>query len=453
MPISNTSYNRRFQPELAFVSRMLDAGIILLSLFLLRNYFQVEPNNQQLYILPALLAIIFYFLAAETFSLYHSFRLSTQSGIARKIILSWGTAILSLFSIALATKSSTDYSRLTMGCWFILCPVALILGHLSLQSILRRVRSQEKNLHSYAILGDSESTKNIPEKISQLPWAGLRLVGLYDNLPLLLSDLKSQSIDYVFLNYGSHEQSKIMSAISALNDSTASIYLIPDLLLSDLLGSRWIMLGDTPLIAINDHPFYGGWWVLKKIEDLVLALLILLLIFPLMLLIAVIIKLSSPGPILFKQRRQGLNGEVIKVYKFRTMTSLDDGDVVVQATKADVRITRVGKFLRRHSLDELPQFFNVLQGSMSIVGPRPHALVHNDHYRQLIDGYMQRHKVKPGITGWAQVNGLRGQTDTIEKMKDRIDYDLYYINHWSIGLDLKIIFLTILNILTGKIAY
>lgn len=438
---------------MAFVSRMLDAGIILLSLFFLRNYFQIEPTNRQLYVLPALLAIIFYFLAAESFSLYRSFRLATQSEIAKKIILSWGTTTLLLFFIALATKTSTEYSRRAMGSWFILCPILLILGHFCLQSILRRVRSQEKNQHSYAILGDSDSTKSLPEKIGQLPWAGLRLVGLYDNLPKLLADLKTQSIDYVFLNYGSHEQPKIVSAISALNDSTASIYLIPDLLLSDLLGSRWIMLGNTPLIVINDHPFYGGWWALKKIEDLVLASLILLIISPVMLLIAILIKLSSPGPILFKQRRHGLNGEVIKVYKFRTMTALDDGDVVVQATKEDARVTRVGKFLRRYSLDELPQFFNVLQGSMSIVGPRPHALVHNEHYRQLIDGYMQRHKVKPGITGWAQVNGLRGETDTIEKMKGRIDFDLYYINHWSIGLDLKIIFLTILNGFSGKTAY
>jgi putative colanic acid biosynthesis UDP-glucose lipid carrier transferase len=255
------------------------------------------------------------------------------------------------------------------------------------------------------------------------------------------------------LCYDSHEQDKIIAAIHALNNSTASIYLVPDLLLSDLHGSRWIMLGDTPLIVINDHPFYGGRWVLKKSEDLILGLLIFTLILPLMLLIAIAVKLSSPGPILFKQRRHGLNGEVIKVLKFRTMTSLDDGDIVIQATEQDPRVTKVGKFLRQYSLDELPQFINVLKGEMSIVGPRPHALAHNEHYRQLIGSYMQRHKVKPGITGWAQAHGLRGETDTIEKMKKRVDYDLYYINHWSIGLDLKIIFLTIINGFKSKSAY
>ena len=172
-----------------------------------------------------------------------------------------------------------------------------------------------------------------------------------------------------------------------------------------------------------------------------------------MILIAIGIKLSSPGPILFKQRRYGLNGETIWVLKFRTMTTQDDGEVVVQATKEDQRVTPLGKFLRRTSLDELPQFFNVLQGSMSIVGPRPHAISHNEHYRKLINGYMQRHKVKPGITGWAQVNGLRGETDTLDKMKLRIDYDLYYINHWSIWLDLKIIVMTVVSGFTGKSAY
>jgi putative colanic acid biosynthesis UDP-glucose lipid carrier transferase len=207
------------------------------------------------------------------------------------------------------------------------------------------------------------------------------------------------------------------------------------------------------MITINDHPFYGGLWALKKIEDLILGSLIFILILPLMLVIAIAVKLSSRGPILFKQRRYGLNGEIIQVLKFRTMTTQDDGAIVVQASKGDPRITPLGRFLRRTSLDELPQFVNVLQGTMSIVGPRPHAISHNEQYRQLIQGYMLRHKVKPGITGWAQVNGLRGETETVDKMKARVDYDLYYINHWSIWLDLKIIFLTIINGFTGKTAY
>jgi putative colanic acid biosynthesis UDP-glucose lipid carrier transferase len=453
MPISTHSQARGFQVELAYLNRILDAAIIWFSLYLLRQYFQIESDKQAIYVLPALLAIIIYFLAAELFTLYRLVRLTSLGEITKKIVVIWAVVTLVLLLIAVATKSSTDYSRLTIGSWLILCPVALITSHLMLFKLFHHLSNQRNNLHSYAILGEGQAIHTLPEKIAQAPWARFRLAGTFTNLPVLLEELKINPVDYVFLSYGSHEQQKIISAIRALEDSTASIYLVPDLLLSDLLGSRWIMLGDTPLVVINDHPFYGGWWALKKIEDLVLGSLILLLTLPLMAVIAIVIKLSSPGPVLFKQRRHGLNGEVIKIFKFRTMTSLEDGDVIVQATQQDTRITKIGKFLRRHSLDELPQFFNVLEGTMSIVGPRPHALAHNEHYRQLISGYMQRHKVKPGITGWAQAHGLRGETETVDKMQKRVEYDLYYINHWSIGLDLKIILLTIFNGFKGKTAY
>lgn len=452
MPINN-NHPRGFQIELAHINRVLDGSIIWFILYVLRYYFQIESVNQQLYILPALLAIIFYFLVGELFSLYQLFRLTSLSEITKKILLIWAIVSLSLVLIALITKSTTDYSRLTIGWWLTLCPIFLILSHLGIYKLFNHLSSQKNYFRSYVILGNDELAVNLPKKIEQAPGARFRLAGTFNNLSATLNALSAQAIDYVFLCYDSHEQDKIIAAIKALNNSTASIYLVPDLLLSDLHGSRWIMLGDTPLIVINDHPFYGGQWVLKKLEDLIFGLLIFILILPLMLMIATIVKLSSPGPVLFKQRRHGLNGEVIKVLKFRTMTTLDDGDVVIQATERDARVTKVGKFLRQHSLDELPQFINVLKGDMSIVGPRPHALAHNEHYRQLIGSYMQRHKVKPGITGWAQVHGLRGETDTIEKMKMRVDYDLYYINHWSIGLDIKIIFLTIINGFKGESAY
>ena len=181
----------------------------------------------------------------------------------------------------------------------------------------------------------------------------------------------------------------------------------------------------------------------KRISDVVLGTIILILISPLLLAVAIGVKLSSPGPVIFRQRRNGLDGDEIVVYKFRSMTSQDNGAVVQQATKNDPRITPFGAFIRRTSLDELPQFFNVLQGSMSIVGPRPHAVAHNEQYRRLIKAYMVRHKVKPGITGWAQVNGHRGETETIEKMQARVEYDLEYLRNWSLGLDLQIIVRTI----------
>jgi putative colanic acid biosynthesis UDP-glucose lipid carrier transferase len=212
-------------------------------------------------------------------------------------------------------------------------------------------------------------------------------------------------------------------------------------------------IGGVPVVAVCETPFYGLSGLIKRASDIVLASAALVLILPVMLAIAIGIKATSPGPVLFTQRRYGLDGREIIVYKFRTMTVLEDGNVVRQATRDDSRVTRFGAFLRRYSLDELPQFVNVLQGRMSVVGPRPHAVAHNEMYRKLIKGYMIRHKVKPGITGWAQVNGLRGETDTLEKMRARIEYDLSYLRNWSLQLDLQIVLKTALVVLRTQNAY
>jgi putative colanic acid biosynthesis UDP-glucose lipid carrier transferase len=212
-------------------------------------------------------------------------------------------------------------------------------------------------------------------------------------------------------------------------------------------------MNGVPIVGICETPFTGTNQLVKRVSDVVLASIIVVLISPLLLLIAIGVKLSSPGPVIFKQRRNGLDGGEIIVYKFRSMTTLDNGPVVRQATRNDQRITPFGAFLRRTSLDELPQFFNVLQGTMSIVGPRPHAVTHNKEYRQIIKAYMVRHKVKPGITGWAQVNGHRGETDTIEKMRTRVEYDLEYLRNWSLGLDLRIIAGTVRLLFFDRHAY
>ena len=213
--------------------------------------------------------------------------------------------------------------------------------------------------------------------------------------------------------------------------------------LTDLIQSRIDEIGDIPVVAVRETPFNGTNGLVKRSTDIIFTLLILLIISPILLIVALGVKLSSPGPLIFKQKRYGLNGEEIVVYKFRSMTTIDNGDNVVQATKNDQRVTSFGKFIRKTSLDELPQFFNVLQGGMSIVGPRPHAVAHNEMYRKLIKGYMIRHKVKPGITGWAQVNGLRGETEVLEKMQARVDYDIAYLRNWSPGLDIYIILKTV----------
>jgi len=220
-----------------------------------------------------------------------------------------------------------------------------------------------------------------------------------------------------------------------------------------LMQTRFDYIGNLPVVAMNESPFVGVDGVVKNVSDFMLAVLIIILLSPLMACIALAVKITSPGPVIFKQRRYGLNGEEITVYKFRSMTVTEDGAKIEQAKQNDQRFTKIGGFLRRTSLDELPQFFNVLQGRMSIVGPRPHAVAHNELYRKLIKGYMLRHKAKPGITGWAQVNGWRGETEVLEKMKARIEHDLYYLKHWSIWLDLWIIFKTAWIVLRKDNAY
>jgi putative colanic acid biosynthesis UDP-glucose lipid carrier transferase len=212
-------------------------------------------------------------------------------------------------------------------------------------------------------------------------------------------------------------------------------------------------MGGVPVVGLMVEPFTGINGFIKRASDVVISALILALVSPVMLGLAIGVKLSSPGPVIFRQRRIGLDGEVIDVYKFRSMRAEDDGPVVVQATRGDPRITPFGAFIRRTSLDELPQFVNVLQGHMSIVGPRPHAVAHNEQYRKQVKAYMARHKCKPGITGWAQVNGLRGETDTLDKMAARVEYDLEYLRNWSLGLDLMIIARTVKLVFFDRGAY
>jgi len=256
---------------------------------------------------------------------------------------------------------------------------------------------------------------------------------------------------YITLPLGS--QPRIVALLEQLQGTTASLFFVPDVFGISIIQGRLQDMNGVPVVGICETPFTGTNELVKRMSDLILGTLILILISPLLLVIAIGIKLSSPGPVIFKQRRNGLDGDEIVVYKFRSMTTVEDGPVVRQARRNDPRITPFGAFLRRSSLDELPQFINVLQGTMSIVGPRPHAVTHNAEYRQIIKAYMVRHKVKPGITGWAQVNGQRGETDTVEKMRTRVEYDLEYLRNWSLGLDLRIIATTVRLLFFDRHAY
>lgn len=273
------------------------------------------------------------------------------------------------------------------------------------------------------------------------------------SLEELVKQARMGQIDRVYITLPMRSEARIKWLVSQLSDTTVSVYIVPDVFVFELLHARSQNINGVPTISIFDSPMIGANSVIKRLEDIVLSSIIICLITVPMLVISIFVKLSSPGPIFFRQKRYGIDGRPIEVLKFRSMRVMENGADVVQATRGDNRITPIGAFLRRTSLDELPQFINVLLGDMSIVGPRPHAVAHNEQYRGQINSYMLRHKVKPGITGWAQVNGWRGETDTLDKMQKRVEHDLAYIHNWSLWWDLKIVFLTVFKGFIHKNAY
>jgi undecaprenyl-phosphate glucose phosphotransferase len=450
--------------ELAILHRILDMATILAVLWLCATLYGVTLGLY--YELAAAAAVVAFLFFAESQALYESWRAQSIGNEAWKILSVWTLTCFTLLAFWFLSKSSIYVSRVTVVGWMVTTPFMLTLERVLLRYTLRHFRRLGLNWRAAAIVGSGRSASQLIDAINASPWMGLRIEGVYDNaewsreqgvddrgIEVLLQRVREQAVDSVYICYPMMQEESIRRLVEQLADSTASVHVVPDVFVSDLLRARWTTLGGIPVVSVFDSTMYGANMFLKRLEDVLVGGLILLLISPLLCALALAVKFSSPGPVLFKQRRYGLNGEVIEVWKFRSMSVLEDGAVVPQARKNDPRVTKLGAFLRRTSLDELPQFFNVLQGQMSIVGPRPHAVAHNEEYRKLIHGYMLRHMVKPGITGWAQVNGWRGETDTTEKMAMRVKYDLDYINNWTIWFDLKIIALTIFRGMRGKNAY
>jgi putative colanic acid biosynthesis UDP-glucose lipid carrier transferase len=392
------------------------------------------------------------------------------SALAADVLTGWVVVVGLLLLIGWATRTLGSFDPRVLVAWALATPVLLFAGRLAMPVVLPLLMSAEGVQRVAVIAGEGDLGRKLAERIRSAPFIGIRVAGFFDDrsserlggveqdevlgsLGELADYVKTHRVDLIYLTLPMASQPRIMRLLEELRDTTASIYFAPDIFLFDLIQARMDAIGGVPVLAVCETPFYGLNGVVKRASDIVIALAALVLVMPVMLAIAVAIKLTSPGPVLFRQRRYGLDGREIVVYKFRTMTVLEDGGVIRQATRDDERVTQVGAFLRKYSLDELPQFVNVLQGRMSVVGPRPHAVAHNEMYRKLIRGYMIRHKVKPGITGWAQVNGLRGETDTLEKMRSRIEYDLSYLRNWSLQLDLQIVLKTILVVLRSPDAY
>ncbi|HBT8099465.1 TPA: undecaprenyl-phosphate glucose phosphotransferase, partial [Klebsiella pneumoniae] len=397
---------------------------------------------------------------------YRSWRGVKISTELKIIIQNWTLSIVFTSGI-LSFLAGNDLEIEFFFCWYIIVSLFLIVSRFSIRALMNVIRKLGYNTRIVALAGNIPVGINLMKSFAEEPWLGLKVKGIYCDCPPtnsiglpysgkyedLICEARKGEIDRIYIAMDMQDDKKLKKLVKGLADTTCSVLLIPDIFTFNILQSRTEEVNGVPVVPLFDTPLNGINSVLKRLEDIVLSLIILILISPVLIVIACIVKYSSKGPILFRQTRYGMDGKSIQVWKFRTMVVQENGNVVTQAVRGDVRVTNVGRFLRRTSLDELPQFFNVLFGSMSIVGPRPHAVAHNEQYRTLIEGYMLRHKVKPGITGLAQIKGWRGETDTLEKMQKRVEYDLEYIREWSLWLDLKIIFLTVFKGFVNKSAY
>ncbi len=451
--------DRHISSELIY--RITDILVILFILFLgapYTNFYNVEG-----YLVAGLSAVVIFGLVGRFTDIYTSWSGRPLSDEAIRVTLAWILTFMSLVFIAFITKTSEQFSRVVLVAWLIATPVLLISARFILRQIFSRLRKMGVNNRTVAIVGMTRNGLNFAKDLESKPEFGYKVAGFYDDredrihkdvlnhyqnlgdFDDMIKSARNGEWDQIYIALPVEARKRMLRLLDQLSDSATPVRLLPDFFTTNLLKSKFIEIADNPVLCIYDSPFSADHAFIKRVEDLLVGSIILTLISPILVAIAIAVKVTSKGPVLFKQTRYGQKGEKIRVWKFRSMTVCEDGDTVTQATRGDSRYTKIGAFLRRTSLDELPQFFNVLQGTMSIVGPRPHAVAHNEQYRQIIPGYMLRHLVKPGITGWAQVNGWRGETNTIHKMRKRIEFDLW--------LDMKIIFLTIFRGFNDKNAY
>lgn len=460
------------QSRIGIVQRLLDVctigGSLYVSQWLAGQYLSEQTS------LAAATTVIIYLLVSEFLAVYRAEHRRCPNTDLVQVIISWSITLLCLSLISFFTRSGVHFARSSIFAWIILTAAAL--GFIRMVSLIVTefwFRSGF-SISRCAIAGLNPLGIQLQKNVLNSPACGLRIEGIYDDrskdrwiadatvngenaymgrLTELIKSAKAGELDTVFVTLPMRAEKRIRWLLDELADTTVNAYIVPDFFVFELLHSRWKSIDGLPAVSVFESPVYGvdGW--IKRSFDVVLASLILLVSAPVMLTCAVLVKLTSRGPIFFRQKRYGLAGQEIWVWKFRSMRTCDNGKHVKQATKEDDRITAVGRVLRRTSLDELPQLFNVIEGTMSLVGPRPHASAHNEHYRKLIRGYMLRHKVKPGITGLAQVEGFRGETETLDKMQKRVEFDHRYIQQWSVWLDLKILIRTFWVVAKQENAY
>ena len=457
---------RSHQHSFGLGYRLIDILFIVVSLSVVTKAYGLELGL--LYISAMSIASLGFVLLAEAMGVYRSWRADTVMRMVLVTSASWFGVCLLILLVGFFAKISESFSRVALGSWMLATTFLLCGWRLLFRQILNAMRIKGYNTRRAAVIGLNDSGLKLRTQLQQHPEYGIEFDGFYDDrcpnrlaenfsqdkikgtLEELLTLTKQGEYDILFIALPMKAQERIAHILEECGDTTASIHIIPDFFTYNLMHARMGNVGNMQTVSVYETPILGFNDTLKRLFDISFSLVVLTLIAIPMLFIAAAVKFTSPGPVIFKQARYGLDGKEIRVWKFRSMSSMDNGAKVVQATKGDARITPVGAFIRRTSLDELPQFINVLQGRMSVVGPRPHAVAHNEEYRKLISYYMLRHKVKPGITGWAQINGFRGETDTLDKMEGRIDHDLEYIRNWSLWMDIRIVFLTVFKGFVGS---
>jgi len=468
---TSTDYQvRTHRSMLGIAYRLIDAVAIVTSGIIALRY-TVTSTGEDLAVICAT-TMLMHLIASEVSGLYRNWRGSRLRLELWCMLLNWMYTAPLVLGVGLLTQLNAHISYESKIIWLALTPMAMGSCRVVFLMLLKNLRKRGINTKRFAICGVNQLGLQLAANIQASPELGLELAGFFDDRPSsrtkealghdlpsagTLSQLaelaRSGQVDMVFITFPMRAEKRIRDYLSKLSDTTASVYIVPDFFVFQMLHARWNQINGLPVVSVFETPISGIDGVLKRGFDLVVSLsLLAVLALPLMV-IAAVVKFSSPGPVFFRQKRYGLVGEEIRVWKFRSMRVCDDGSDIRQATKDDDRITPIGKFLRKSSLDELPQLFNVVDGSMSLVGPRPHASAHNEQYRTLIDGYMLRHKVKPGITGLAQVNGWRGETETLEKMERRIEFDHRYIREWTLWMDLKILFQTVFVVFKQENAY
>jgi putative colanic acid biosysnthesis UDP-glucose lipid carrier transferase len=462
----------RFQQQLSFnkaltarqlIKILIDPILIIAMLYSLA--IMIDGKLSSHYIVLSILAFTLSFPGS-----WRSAKNVTQDML--DIFRQWFLIVGILFFFGYATQYLYIFAPQVILVWVLTTPFVILLSHGLLNRYLSSRHYLARAKKTAVIIGYNELGLQLKSRIAADNELAVDFKGFFDDVTINKSALftshhkvltgeisqladyvRQHAIDIIYITLPPSMHHQILALLDDLKDTTASIYFVPDFFMADLIQGRIDEIDGMPVVAVCETPFTGFDGFVKRLSDIIIASVLLCVLLPLLVIIAIGVKLSSPGPVLFNQRRYGLDGQEIIVYKFRSMTVAENGEHVIQATINDTRVTPFGKFIRKTSLDELPQFINVLQGRMSVVGPRPHAVTHNEMYRKIIKGYMIRHKVKPGITGWAQINGFRGETKTVESMQARIDCDLEYLKKWTLPLDFSIIIKTIFLVFKDSKAY